>query len=112
MFKPMVIKTSIERIKECNGNLDPAIQEAWYVNFNRASQYTHVVVTFRGCRDIKAIYKIEEWEHGWKNRYIFKGYRDIFMENKLLGKELNPILFKQGRRNPVAYMEENELLAS
>ena len=60
--------------------------------------------------NIKAVYKIDEWKNIFYNRYAFTGSEDSVLENKLLGKVINSKYFTKGRRNPIAYVPESELL--
>ena len=107
-MKPIVIKTSNEKINEV-GTLVDAANGPWYISPNRAKNYTHLIVTLRGEKDVKAVYKIDKIEHACYSRYYLKCSEDS-IQNNLIGKELNHELFKKGRQNPVAYMTEQSLL--
>ena len=105
----LLIKTSQEKVNE-QGSLFEAARGHWYVNPKRASQCSHAIVTLRGHKDVKAVYKIDNWEHSFYRRHHFNGSTDNTLENKLVGKELNNNLFTKGRKNPISYVQEKELL--
>ena len=105
----LLIKTSPEKVQE-EGSLFDAAKGHWYVNPDRASKCSHAVITLRGNRDVKAVYKINEWKHSFYKRYNFEGIIDNALENKLVGKIINSKFFKKGRKNPIAYVKSNELL--
>ena len=52
----LLIKTSQEKVNE-QGSLFEAARGHWYVNPKRASQCSHAIVTLRGHKDVKAVYK-------------------------------------------------------
>ena len=105
----ILIKTSQEQIKAC-GSLYEAARGQWYLDSDRAEQCSHAIIAIRGERDIKAVYKINEWKNIFYNRYAFTGSKDNVLENKLLGRTINHKYFAKGRRNPIAYVPESDLL--
>lgn len=108
-MKPLVIKVKEASIKKL-GSIFNAVRGHWYVNLDRVSTYTHVIVCIIGTKTVSAVFKADKWNHSFYSRYHFEGTQDKALENKLLGKELNHELFKKGRRNPVNYMTEQNLL--
>ena len=106
-----VIKTSQERIDKC-GSLFEAARGHWRVDTRNASKCSHAVVTLRGCRDIKAVYKIDEWYPSTliDGRHVFAGAEDEQLERALKGQVLNKKLTVQGQNYPILYVKENEIL--
>ncbi len=107
----LLIKTSEESIKR-EGSLFEAARGHWRLDPNHASQCSHVVVTLLGTKDVKAVYTIDKWYLStiFGDRYVFSGETDKQLENKLVGKTLNPRLTAKGLENPILYVNEDELL--
>lgn len=113
-MKYVVIKTSYERMEECNNSLFEAARGPWRIGRKRyptISDYTHAVILLKGNKDIKAIYKIDKWysagldEKGY-NRYVFAGEEDKKLSKKLVGRKANSELFRQGKQFPLIYLED------
>ena len=105
----LVVKTSLEEVEK-KGSLYEAGRGHWYINPFKAEKCSHAIITLRGSRKIKAVYKISDWKKTFSHRYQFEGVADIPLSRALVGKFLNSNLFKRGQRNPVSYIEENNLL--
>lgn len=113
-MKYVVIKTSYERVHECNGSLFEAARGPWRIGRRRyptISNYTHAVILLKGNRDIKAIYKIDKWyptgpDENNHDRYVFAGEEDKKLSEKLVGRVANSNLFKKGKQFPLIYLED------
>ena len=107
----LVIKTSQEEVDR-KGSLFEAARGHWKLNPGHASQCSHAIIALRGDKDIKAVYNIDGWYPSTivDDKYVFAGDVNSELENKLVGKTLNPKLTAQGRENPILYVQESELL--
>ena len=105
----LVVKTSLEEVEK-QGSLYEAGRGHWYINPFKAERCSHAIITLRGSRKVKAVYKINDWKKTLPHRYQFNGAPDTSLNNALVGKTLNSKLFKKGQRNPISYVEENSLL--
>lgn len=108
----LLIKTSSEEADRC-GSLFEAARGHWDLNPENASKCSHAIVAFRGEKDIKGVYKIDKWYPSTlvKGRYVFAGEPDNRLKN-LVGKKLRNNLLLRGRKNPISYVKEYELLES
>ena len=108
----VVLKTSEQKLNEYE-TLFEAARGHWRVDILRASKCSHAIVTMKGCKDIKAVYKIDKWYKSTrvKGRSVFAGETDKQLENILVGKKLNKNLIARSAQYPVRYVSENELLA-
>ncbi len=107
----LVVKTSLEEVEK-QGSLYEAGRGHWYLNPFKAERCSHAVITLKGSRKVRAVYKINDWKKTLPHRYQFEGVEDIILSSKLIGKTLNLSLFRKGQRNPISYVEESELLES
>lgn len=106
-----VIKTSQEEIEK-RGSLFEAARGHWRADIDRLSGCSHAIVTLRGCRDIKAVYRIDKCYPSTRvdGRCVFAGDIDEQLNRALVGKTMNKDLFKKGKNYPVLYVEESNLL--
>lgn len=105
----LVVKTSLEEVEK-QGSLYEAGRGQWYINLFKAERCSHAIITLKGSRKVKAVYKIGDWKKTLPHRYQFEGIPDVALNNALVGKTLNSNLFKKGQRNPISYVEESDLL--
>ena len=107
----LLIKTTNETVEHC-GSLFEAVRGHWKLNPDHASQCSHVIATIIGSRQVDGVYNIDKWYPSTlvDNKYVFSGDVDEQLEGQLIGKELNSKLFTKGLKNPIIYVEENELL--
>ena len=105
----LVVKTSLEEVERL-GSYYEAGRGQWYLNPLKAEKCEYAIITVKGSRKIKAVYKINGWKKTLPHRYQFEGIPDVALNDALVGKTLNSNLFKKGQRNPISYVEEKDLL--
>lgn len=107
----LVLKTTNERIEE-TGSVYEAVRGHWIFDPNKVKcECTHVIAVVD-----KVIQEVFTVDHVYKstldpNKFTFVGVPDYVMTTRYKGLTINPDLCIKGAKNPVRYVNEEELLA-
>lgn len=107
----IIIKTSEDRVRVCNGSLYDATRHAWHVSYDSVIRYPYVLAVINGY--VKEVYRVKnwypakQWDSDFKDssiRYEFVGeVASEAIRNKWLEKLIPEHYRKKGMASPVVY---------